>query len=370
MIWLAFRNLFQNKARLIISVGGVALALLLILSLDAVFTGVERQVTAYIEHSGADVWVSQADVRNMHMASSSLSDSITRKVKNVPGVASVSPILYLTNNVVAGDERNLAYIIGLPEGAEFGGPWNISSGRSLPGKGEATLNRNIAEKSGIALGDEVEILGKEFKVTGFSEGTASLVNSVAFISMDDFEEMRGSYDTISFLLVKVEDGESPTVVADRIQAQVRDVTVQTRNEFAAQERKVIKDMSTDLITIMNLIGFLIGLAVMALTVYTATLSRRAEYGVLKALGASNRQLYRTVLAQATLSVLIGFLVGLIITLILSFIVDSLGLNMELLVSGVSLVKVAGLSLIIAGFSAILPIRQIAGLDPAAVFRGR
>ena len=36
MIRLAFRNLFQNKARLVISVGGVALALLLILSLDAI----------------------------------------------------------------------------------------------------------------------------------------------------------------------------------------------------------------------------------------------------------------------------------------------------------------------------------------------
>lgn len=122
MIRLAFRNLFQNKARLVISVGGVALALLLILSLDAVFSGVERQVSAYIEHSGADVWVSQADVRNMHMASSSLPDSIEGKVKYVPGVASVTPILYLTNNVVAGDERNLAYIIGLPDNAEFGGP--------------------------------------------------------------------------------------------------------------------------------------------------------------------------------------------------------------------------------------------------------
>ena len=48
MISLAFHNLFQNRVRLLISVGGVALALLLILSLDAVFTGVERQITAYI----------------------------------------------------------------------------------------------------------------------------------------------------------------------------------------------------------------------------------------------------------------------------------------------------------------------------------
>ncbi|MBI3739511.1 MAG: ABC transporter permease [Chloroflexi bacterium] len=370
MIWLAFRNLFQNKARLIISVGGVALALLLILSLDAVFTGVERQITAYIEYSGADVWVSQADVFNMHMASSTLPDSVARKVKYLPGVASVTPILYLTNNVVAGDERNLAYIIGLPEGAEFGGPWKISSGRSLPGKDEAIIDRNVAEKSGIALGDKVEILGKEFKVIGLSEGTSSLVNSVAFISADDFEELRGSYNTVSFLLVKVEDGESPELVAARIQAQVTDVTAQTRDKFAAQERKVVKDMSTDVITIMNLIGFLIGLAVMALTVYTSTLSRRREYGMLKALGARNRDLYLTVLAQAILSVTLGFLFGLTITLLLSLVIPLFGSNLSLEVSRISLLKVGSVSLVIAAISAMLPIRQIAGLDPAMVFRGR
>ena len=370
MIRLAFRNLFQNKIRLIISVGGVALALLLILSLDAVFSGVERQITAYIEHSGADIWLSQADVYNMHMASSSLPDSVVRKVKFVPGVATVMPILYLTNNVVVGDERNLAYIIGLPENAEFGGPWKITSGRSLPGAGEAIIDRNVAEKSGIALGDEVEILGKEFKVTGLSEGTASLVNSVAFISMEDFEEMRGSYDTVSFLLVKVSDGESPEVVAARIQSQVRDVTAQTRGDFATQERQVVKDMSTDVITIMNLIGFLIGLAVMALTVYTSTLSRRREYGMLKALGAHNTDLYLTVLAQAILSVILGFLFGLTMTLLLSLIIPLFGSNLSLEVGRISLVKVGSISLVIAAISAMLPIRQIAGLDPAMVFRGR
>ncbi|MBI5828931.1 MAG: ABC transporter permease, partial [Chloroflexi bacterium] len=64
MTLLALRNLFQNKARLVISVGGVALALMLILSLDAIFTGMERRVTAYIDQSGADIFVSQSGVRN------------------------------------------------------------------------------------------------------------------------------------------------------------------------------------------------------------------------------------------------------------------------------------------------------------------
>jgi len=272
--------------------------------------------------------------------------------------------------IVVGDERNLAYIIGLPEKAELGAPWKILSGSSLPGEGKAIIDRNVAEKSGVTLGDKVEILGEDFELVGLSEETSSLVNSIAFISMDNFAELRSGYDTVSFLLVKVDDGESPAVIAARIEAQVRDITVQTTRAFAAQERQVVKDMSTDLITIMNLIGFLIGLAVMALTVYTATLSRRREYGVLKALGARNGHLYRAVLTQALLSVAFGFAIGLAITIILSAVIPRLGLSMVLEVSLASLLKVGSLSLVIAGIAAILPIRQIAGLDPAMVFRGK
>jgi putative ABC transport system permease protein len=146
--------------------------------------------------------------------------------------------------------------------------------------------------------------------------------------------------------------------------------VQTTSGFAGQERRVVKDMSTDLVTIMNLIGFLIGLAVMALTVYTSTLSRRREYGMLKALGARNAGLYLTVLAQAILSVMLGLLFGLFVTVLLTLLVPIFGSNLVLEVSGASLVKVGSSSLVIAMISAMLPIRQIAGLDPAMVFRGR
>jgi putative ABC transport system permease protein len=370
MIRLAFRNLFQNKVRLVISTGGVALALLLILALDAIFTGVEQRITAYIDYSGADIWVSQSDVFNMHMASSSLPDSIARKVRLVPGVAAVSPIMYVANNVVVGEERNLAYIIGVPERAELGGPWNVSKGLNIPGEGQAIMDRSVAEKSGVGLGDNVEVLGEEFEVVGLTEGTSSLVNSIAFISQEDFEALRGNYDTFSFLLVRVDEGESPLVVADRIRSRVRDVTVQTREAFSGQERQVVKDMSTDVVTIMNLIGFLIGLAVMALTVYTSTLSRRREYGMLKALGARNTDVYFTVLAQAMLSTLLGFFFGWAITWLLTLAIPFTGLTLTVVINPNSLLKVAVVSLLLAGLSALIPIRQIANLDPAMVFRAK
>jgi ABC-type antimicrobial peptide transport system permease subunit len=121
---------------------------------------------------------------------------------------------------------------------------------------------------------------------------------------------------------------------------------------------------------MNLIGFFIGLAVMALTVYTSTLSRRREYGMLKALGARNKDLYRTVLAQAIISVVLGYFFGLGITVLLTWILPLTVLNLTLEVSFTSLIKVGSFSLVIAAISAVIPIRQIAGLDPALVFRGK
>ncbi|CAG0934944.1 putative ABC transporter permease [Thermoflexales bacterium] len=372
---LAFRNLFQNKVRLIISVGGVALALLLSLSLDAILEGIQRQVTTYIDQSGADIFVAQAGVRNMHMASSWLPASMVGKVRGVPGVESVTPILYVTNVIEASDNApymalNLAYIIGLPPNATAGGPPRIAEGVSIPAKGEAIIDRAVAAKSGVVLGDKIKILGEELTLAGLSESMTTFTGSIAFISKKDFDRIRGETGAVSFILVKVELGESPAEVARRIENQVDKVTAEPRTGFAAQERKVVQDMSTDIVTIMNLIGFVIGLAVMALTVYTATLARRKEYGVLKALGARSAHLYRAVLAQALISVGVGFALSLLITLILSASVPYLGVSLSLQINGASLIRVGGLSIVIAGLSAMLPIKQIAGLDPALVFRGK
>jgi putative ABC transport system permease protein len=383
MFRYALRNLLQNKMRLVMSVGGVALALSLILALDAIMTGVEGRLTAYIDHSGADVFVSQAGVRNLHMVSSWLPASVVGEVQAVPGVAAVTPIMYLTSTMELGPKQDQysVYVIGLPQGAAMGGPWRIARGVSIPAAGQTVIDRGVAEQYGLGIGDTVTILGQKLSIAGLSDGTGNLLNSVAFISLNDFARVRGNMPMdnaasssatmpiISFALVKVTAGAPPDAVAARIEKEVPGVTAQSRGAFASQERKIVQDMATDLITIMNLVGFLVGLAVLALTVYIAALSRRGEYGILKAVGARNRYLYGTVLAQALYSVVGGFALALAFTFLLSVTLPNLASTLTLQISGPSLLKVGIASLVIAALSALLPIRQIAGLDPAMVFKG-
>lgn len=365
---LARRNLLRSRARLGVSIGGVALALTLVLALDAIFEGVSRQLTAYIDRSGADVWVAQSGVRNLHMAASWIPETTTGAVADVEGVALAEPILYITDSMSARDERGWAYVIGLKPDATMGGPWDVVEGTGQPGPGEAVIDRRFARRAGVGLGDPVMMLGREFRITGLTEGTASLVNSVAFVPFDDFAARRGGEPAVSFVLVRAADGVSPDALARTIGSKVDGVTVQTRVEFGVAEQKLALDMSGDVISIMNVIGFVVGLAVVALTVYIATLALRREYGSLKAFGAPGAYLYRIVLAQAGLSVVAGFVAAVAITAALSAIVPRTGVNLELAIAGGSLIKVGVVAAVIGALAALLPIRQIANLDPVVVAR--
>ncbi len=368
MFRLAVRNLFHSPVRLLISVGGVALALVLILSLDAILAGSERQMTAYIDYSGADIFVSQSGVRNMHMASSSLPRDLVDVVKEVKGVESVLPILYLTNVIDVGDQQFLAYIIGVETQAGFGSAWELIEGRENPGAGEIIIDQIVARQSGIKLGDSVYVLGRTFNVVGLARGMTSIINSIAFINIEDFFQQRGTDQVISYLLVQVMENQSIEAVAERIEREVYDVTALPREIFSDEEGSIIQDMGADVITIMNLIGFLIGLAVTGLTTYIATLSRRSEYGMLKAIGSRNRHLYSAVIWQALISISMGLLVAVGLTLLLQLLVPVFVPEMELVLTLSSFIKISLATVGIAVVSAVLPIRQIAGLDPAMVFR--
>lgn len=369
MLHLAHRNLFQSRAKALMAMGGVALAFMLIFSLDAVLAGLEGRIASFIERAGADVWVAQPGVRNMHMASSTVPRGVVDQVAAVPGVETAMPIRYLTNVIVAKDKQYVAYVIGLPDGATMGAPTNVVSGDAEPKAGEVVIDGALRQE-GARVGDIVRILGADFTIGGLSEGLASTLSSLAFIRLDDFDRLLGTDRTASYVLVRIAPGASADDVAARIESSVPSTTASSTATFAEAERKVVRDMSTEIAVIMNLAGFLIGLAVMALSVYTATVSRLPEFGLLKALGAAGRHCYGVVLAQAGITVAVGLVLGLAFTVAASVMAPLADPLLYMQVTWPSVAKAVVAAFVVAALAAIAPMLQIAGLDPAIVFRRR
>jgi putative ABC transport system permease protein len=367
-MWLARRNLGANKGRLAASAGGIALAFTLVLALDAVLLGVTNQLTRYIDEAGADVFVAQSGVRNIHMVVSTLPAETLPRVAAVDGVDKATSLLFVTGTVSAPGEEEVAYVFGIPAEATLGTPARLAEGTMELGPDQAILDARAAQRLGVGMGDRVTILGRSFQVTALSEGTSNLVNTIAFIRLEDFAEARGTGPVVSYVLVRVDEGADPAAVASRIERRIPGTTAMTRGAFAAEERRLVMDMSGDVIVIMDVIGFVVGLMVVALTVYIATLSRRREFGILKAIGASNRSISLVVADSAAISVVLGLLTGLALTALLVVVVPLTGVDLALAVSLESVAKVLAFGAVIALGAALLPIRQIAGLDPATVFR--
>ncbi len=176
---LARRNLFQDRRRLLLSTGGVAVALLVVLLLGGIFAGAMRQLTGYIDHTQTDLVVSQLGVRTMHMSASVLRPDIADRVRQVPGVAWAEPIRYTTGMVSAPAGQSPSYVIGYQPAARHAGPRLLASRQ--PGAGEAVLDRQAANQLGVRVGDRVGVLGRRFTLVGLSTGGTTIANTTVFI---------------------------------------------------------------------------------------------------------------------------------------------------------------------------------------------
>jgi putative ABC transport system permease protein len=362
---LARRNLFQDRRRVLLSTGGVAVALLLVLVLGGIFAGAMRQLTDSIDRSGANLIISQQGVRTMHMSASVLRPDIADRSREVPGVAWAEPIRYSTGMVSSTAGRMVSYVIGYDPTAQHGGPGRLVAGRS-PRSGEAVLDRLAADQLQVREGDSVRVLGKPFTVVGLSTGGTNIGNTTMFILTSDFARLRGPSQ--AYVLVGARQGVDLGLLRARLEGIPPGNSVQTREEFAQQERQLVSDMSADLMRIMSSIGFAIALAVIALNLFAVTLAKNREYGVLKALGARPIWLAATVAAQAAWSVVLALAAASALALLLAVVIGRVNPALTIWISPASVLRTGVGALLVGMVGAILPIRRVLQVDPASSFR--
>ncbi len=361
---LARRQLLFRKGRALAGFVGVAAALLLVLALKAIFAGMEGRLTAYIDGSGADVIVAQRGVETMHMTESALPGRTARAIASLPGVEEAKPILYVPTMVERGENRGIVYLIGDDSG---GAPFPLSRGRR-PRSGEIVLDRDLANRLGAHEGSSVRALGTSFRVSGEVEGLTLITNSFAFARRQDLARVLRSGGGVSYVLVRARAGTSAAQLASRIEASVPGVTASTRARFDRSERRVVGDMTTDIVRAMILVGFLIGVAVAGLVAYSAMLSQLRDYAVLRALGLRARRALGLAAAQVGATVAAGFLLALALVWALAAIVPSLTPTLVLAIRTADVAQTLAVAAGVALVAATFPIVRVARIDPANVFR--
>jgi len=135
------------------------------------------------------------------------------------------------------------------------------------------------------------------------------------------------------------------------------------------DRKLMARVYDAPIGLMVGIAFFVGVLVVGLVIYTATIERRREYGAVKAIGARNRTLYRIVTTQALIAAAAGAVVGVGLAYAAGAALMAWRPQFRVDIEPAAVGVVLAASLLMALLAALIPARAVARLAPAEVFRG-
>ena len=367
-LFVARKNLLEQPFRLAISVAGVGLSVMLVLVMWAILQGIVGQAGAFVRNTDAQVWIVQEGFTDISHGLSVVPRSLERRLERMPGVRDANPLTgaRLELPVPTGGKDSLS-IVGYDTRTGVGGPWSFAEGDRGPRRGEVVVDETFAETTGFAVGDELPVPGDPLRIVGLSAETNQFVNQIAFAPLQDVARLARLRADVNFFALRVREGRTGAVV-DRIAEELDGVTAFTKAQFTANNEREVKEGFQPILYVMVAIAFGVGLAIVGLTMYTAAVEKAREFGILSAIGADRRALSRIVLGQALITSALGFVVGALLVVPAGWVIGELAPKTELRLTPGLFAVVAASSLLMAILASVVPVRRIAGLDPAAVFR--
>jgi putative ABC transport system permease protein len=243
----------------------------------------------------------------------------------------------------------------------------------LRGEDTVLIDEAYKAKLGVnGVGDRTEINGHRARVVGFTRGVLSFTTApYVFTSYKNgLNYLPGvkSGDSL-FLLVQLAPGADLESVRRGILERVHGVDVFTNDELRRKTQGYwLFSTGAGITTLLGAaLGLIVGIVVVAQTIYASTVERIREFGTLKAMGAGNGVIYRVIILQAVYSALAGYAIAIVIGYFVAQNSAASGAVILLPPEMAAGTLVAALGM--CTLASVVSIRKATSIDPALVFRG-
>ena len=145
------------------------------------------------------------------------------------------------------------------------------------------IDQILAKRHGLAIRDKVEVMGKDFTMVGLSRGKTFWMTSYFLVRKQDAEKIMLSPGATSFLLLTTAKDANQEYMIERLK-RIAGINILTKKEMAANDLKLFAKVFSAPLRLIVAISFLVGTMIVGLVIYTATVERQREYGVIKAIG--------------------------------------------------------------------------------------
>jgi putative ABC transport system permease protein len=346
----------------------VALCVVLILFLLGIYKGVSVGSVEYVRSSDVDLWVLQLHATNILRCTSLLTPEHGTALKEIPGVKSVSPVLFILASVTLPEGPATLFLTGYDPKSGRGGPPAILKGRNITRSGEIVLDRSFAAKHHINIGDTLPVKNDTLVVVGLSKGTNMFVIQYAFITLADAHRIIGLAGIVTCYLVKVTPGADQKSVTSEIEAKLPDVSVFGRTKFLENNIREMESGILPLLFVVAVIGSVVLMAILSLILSINVLERRKDFAIMKALGSPGGFIPGLVVIQALILSVSGLAVGIGLFFPLMEFVEKLSPEVSVLTSPIQISVVVVSVMVISLISSILPNRKLKKVYPLEAFK--
>lgn len=316
---LALKTLLDDRGKLLTALVGVVFAVVLVNVQGGLFVGLIRKASLLVDNGQAEVWVGHKNMHNVDFPRD-IPRRWVHRVKAVPGVAQAEPYI-IGHSVMTLPDGGFepVLVVGSDPATLLGNAWRIVEGRAddIRKPDGVIIDTCDADKIGNPdVGDLREIGSQRARIVAKSEGILGfLVTPYVFTTIDRAAGyLQKPSDKCSYFVVTLEAGADADAVCSDIKACLPEVEACTRDEYAAWSidywlKRTGLGISFGAAT---LLGLTVGLVIVAQTLYASVLDRLSEYAALKAIGATDRQIFSVLASQAVVMAVVGSLVGLIV----------------------------------------------------------
>src|SRR5215469_7855451 len=371
---LARRNLFHDKIRLTVTLTGIVFAVVLIVVELGLFVGFTVTTSSIIDNSHVDLWIVSKHTPYIEQGTA-FSERKFYQVLATSGVASAEKYIvrFAQWKTPDGADESVQ-VVGFNPYTGVGGPWNVVEGNveDLKKPDSIMVDELYKKKLGVSrLGEVFEINGRRARIVGFTRGIRAFTTTpytfTSFKNAQDYSRLNA--DQTLYILVRAVPGTNIRVLQQDLESRVRDIDALTTQQFSRMTRVywMFTTGAGVAVLIAALLGLVVGVVVVAQTIYATTMDHIREYGTLKAMGAANSYIYRVIITQAAISAGIGYALAMIV----SFFVIRASQNggAAILMPWQLRVGLFFLTLLMCVSAALVSINKVTRLDPAMVFKG-
>ena len=340
----AWSGVITHKLRSSLTMLGIVIGITAVIALMSIGRGVEAEIISQIESLGSNLvfitpgWTTEEEAWAAGGSAQTLTQEDAAAIaEQVPSVSSVAPVLASNLQAVVGGENMGAQVFGVtPEHMQVNN-LEIAHGAFFTeydyqrGAKVAVLGSNVKETlfgDADPIGQQMRMGGIVVRVIGVLEGKEAMEGSPddnIFIPLTTFQQTvyqprtaQGEH-VVHYISLTVSDEEQGDYVVEEITSLLRsrhqlaanaddDFEIISMQEIIETVSEITGTMSLFLGAIAGISLLVGGIGVMNIML-VSVMERRREIGILKALGATGRDIWTQFLMEAAFLTLAGGIIG-------------------------------------------------------------